>query len=140
MAQSYAHHAHRPTLSNFASLFSTLALVCFIGAWFAGWNTWEYGAVSGALALMALTAISRIYIVRLQDRIIRLEMKVRCAELLPVADCAQLAELSPKQVVALRFASDAELGPLLARAVAEKLEPKQIKRAITNWRADHMRT
>ena len=67
-------------------------------------------------AIAPLAAISRWYIVTLQDRIIMLEMKVRAAEiLLNAGQDALLAKLSPKQIAALRFASDAELG-LAARA------------------------
>ena len=89
---------------------------------------------------MALTAISRWYIVRLQDRIIMLEMKVRAAEILPAGQDALLAKLSPKQIAALRFASDDELGPLLERAARENLSPKDIKASIRTWRPDLHRT
>ena len=51
-----------------------------------------------------------------------------------------LAQLSPKQIVALRFASDDELGELLARAVREQMTPDAIKRAIKQWRPDYLRT
>ncbi len=140
MAQSYANHAHRPILTNIAGLFALVALICFVGAWLAGWATGPLGAISITMAVMVLTAISRIYTVRLQDRIIQLEMKVRCAEILPGGEDAQLAQLSPKQTVALRFASDEELGELLKRAVGEKMTPTQIKQAVRNWRADNLRT
>ena len=50
------------------------------------------------------------------------------------------AQLSPKQVVALRFASDDELGELLARAVREQMTPDAIKRAVKQWRPDYLRT
>jgi hypothetical protein len=53
---------------------------------------------------------------------------------------ARLAELTPKQIVALRFASDDELGELLDRAIREKLPPREIKRAVKQWRPDHLRT
>ena len=89
---------------------------------------------------MALTAISRWYIVRLQDRIIMLETKVRAAEILPAGQDALLAKLSAKQIAALRFASDAELGPLLERATRENLSPKDIKASIRTWRPDLHRT
>jgi hypothetical protein len=95
-------------------------------------------AVLGSVA--TLIWISRSYIVALQDRIIMLEMKVRAAELLPAGQDAQLARLTPKQIVALRFASDDELGPLLERAVRENLSPKDIKAAIRTWRPDPCRT
>ena len=69
-----------------------------------------------------------------------LEMKVRCAELLAGGHEAQLAQLSPQQIVALRFASDAELGELLERAMRERLSPADIKKAVREWRADPHRT
>lgn len=69
-----------------------------------------------------------------------LEMKVRCAEVLAAGEDAKLARLSPKQIVALRFASDEELGALLDRAVTSQLSPNDIKKAIAAWRPDHHRT
>ena len=84
--------------------------------------------------------ISRIYTVKLQDRIIMLEVKVRAAELLPAGSDAQLAKLSSKQIAALRFASDEELGALLERAARENLQPKDIKASIKTWRPDLHRT
>jgi len=91
-------------------------------------------------AVLVLVSISRTYITRLQDRIIMLEMKVRCAEVLPAGEDAKLARLGPKQIAALRFASDDELGALLDRAVAGQMSPDEIKKAITAWRPDHYRT
>jgi hypothetical protein len=81
-----------------------------------------------------------VYVTRLQDRIILLEMQVRGATLLSPAQRQQLAALAKAQVVALRFASDDELPALLERAVAEDLSPDAIKRAVTQWRPDHLRT
>ncbi len=69
-----------------------------------------------------------------------LEMKVRAAEMLPAGQDALLAKLSPKQIAALRFASDAELGALLDRATRENLSPKDIKASIRTWRPDPHRT
>ena len=69
-----------------------------------------------------------------------LEMKVRCAEVLPAGEDSRLAQLSPKQIVALRFASDPELGALLDRAIREQLSPADIKKAVRQWRADPHRT
>ena len=80
--------------------------------------------VSLSFAVAILVAISRTYITKLQDRIIMLEMKVRCAELLPAGKAALLSKLSPKQVVALRFASDEELGALLERSISDNLPPR----------------
>ena len=69
-----------------------------------------------------------LYTTKLQDRIIMLEMKVRCAELLAAGEDAKLAQLGPKQIAALRFASDQELGALLDRAVREQLAPGTSRR------------
>ena len=123
-----------------ASAFGLVAIVCLVGAWLFDRGTLEIGAVSLSLAVATLISITRNYIVRLQDRIIMLEMKVRCAEVLAAGQDARLAELTPKQIVALRFASDDELGELLDRAIREKLPPREIKRAVKQWRPDHLRT
>ena len=138
--QSFARHGHHPVPTYVATGFVLLALVCLLGAWLGDWDTLEAGAVSLSLAVVTLVSISRSYIVRLQDRIIMLEMKVRCAEVLAAGQDARLAELTPKQIVALRFASDDELGDLLERAIREKLTPTEIKRAVRRWRPDYLRT
>jgi hypothetical protein len=91
-------------------------------------------------AVATLGGIARWYIVALQDRIIMLEMKVRAAEVLAPGQDAQLSKLSVKQIVALRFASDDELGSLLERAVRENLSPRDIKGSIRSWRPDLYRT
>jgi hypothetical protein len=140
MSQSFASHAHRPVETLIAAIFGLLAIVLLVGAWLFGWATLAPGAVSLSLAVAMLVSMSRTYITKLQDRIILLEMKVRCAEVLPAGQDARLAELGTKQVVALRFASDEELGALLERAVREKLPPVEIKRAIKTWRPDYLRT
>jgi Family of unknown function (DUF6526) len=140
MPQSYASHIHHPVQTYFAIVFTLIAIVALVGAWLFEWGTLAPGAVSLSLAVAALVSISRAYITRLQDRIIMLEMKVRCTELLPAFQAAQLGHLGPKQIAALRFASDDELGALLQRAVTEKLPPREIKKAVRNWRTDYFRT
>lgn len=138
--QSYARHAHHPVPTYVAGFFTLVAIICLIGAWQFDWPTRDLGAISLSFAVAVLVSMSRWYIVRLQDRIILLEMKVRAAELLNAEQEARLAELRPRQVIALRFASDAELGPLVEVAAREKLSPDQIKRAVRNWREDPHRT
>jgi len=91
-------------------------------------------------AEIMLVVISRTYITKLQDRIIRLEMRVRGVSVLTPEQQGLLAQLGIKQVVALRFASDAEMPVLLERAASEKLTPADIKRAITSWTPDFDRT
>lgn len=139
-AQSYERHGHHPVPTYVASVFTLLALILLSGALLFGWRTFQVGVFSLALAVATLVAMSRGYIVRLQDRIILLEMKVRGAELLTPEQEARLASLDKRQVIALRFASDVELADLVDRTAREKLTPDQIKRAVKNWRPDYLRT
>lgn len=137
--QSYESHTHRPTETGVVWLLSLVALILIVMQLF-GYNTRDWATLMLVLAMFVVGWISRLYIVRLQDRIIMLEMKVRAAEILPAGQDAQVAKLSKQQIVALRFASDEELGALLERAVRENMDPKDIKAAIRTWRADHFRT
>jgi hypothetical protein len=98
-----------------------------------GWHLWS---VLVALALVMLAAVARTYALRVQDRIIRMEERIRMAALLPMEMQMLQRELSARQIIALRFASDAELVLLVEQAVREKLTPKAIKQSIRNWRAD----
>lgn len=93
-----------------------------------------------SLALVVLAALARLNPLRAQDRIIRLEEQLRYQRLLPDALAARCAGLSPAQVVALRFASDAELEGLVTRVLGGELsKPRDIKQAIKVWRADWLR-
>ena len=138
--QSFQSHAHHPRATYVATLFWLIALVLFIGQVFFGWNTANGTIAAILLSIAPLVAISRWYVVALQDRIIMLEVKIRAAELLNTGHDASLAKLSPKQIVALRFASDEEFGALLERAARENLSPKDIKASIRTWRPDPYRT
>ena len=138
--QSYASHAHHPVPTYIASALWLAAAVAFAGARFFAWDTRDLAFGCLLLAVFVTIAIGRAYTTKLQDRIILLEMKVRCAEVLPAGADAKLAQLSPKQIVALRFAPDEELGALLDRAVAEALSPRAIKQAVKAWRPDYNRT
>jgi hypothetical protein len=92
-----------------------------------------------SLVLILMAGLARHYAIKNQDRIIRLEEQLRLADLLPEAKLPLIDALTLKQFIALRFASDAELPTLAARAVAENLTHKQIKEAITTWRPDNDR-
>ncbi len=140
--QTYENHVHRPTAAAVSFLFLLVAWVGFALRWFmiGGAYTMALGVGSLSLAVAVLIYISRVYVTRLQDRIIRLEMGVRGASLLTAEQQRLLAGLGIKEVAALRFASDAELPALLERASREHLTPDDIKRAIKAWVPDWHRT
>ena len=75
-----------------------------------------------------------------QDRVIRLEMRLRLQELLAADLKPRIGELSRAQLIGLRFASDPELPGLVREILEQKLTtPREIKRRIQNWQADHFR-
>ncbi len=139
-AQSFESHVHHPVLTYVASGLTLLALFLLYAHLHLGWRTEELAFTALVMAVFVLVAISRVYTVALQNRIIMLEMKVRCAEILPAGQDANLAKLSAKQIPALRFAPDDELGALLERAARERLSPKDIKASIRTWQPDPHRT
>jgi len=93
-----------------------------------------------AVALLLLFFYARIFALTVQDRIIRLEMTLRLERLLPPDLRPRVHEFTVSQLVALRFASDAELPDLARRVLAENLtDRKAIKRMIKNWKPDFLR-
>jgi hypothetical protein len=92
-----------------------------------------------AVVLMLLALKARMYALRNQDRVIRLEEKLRLASLVSASELIELDSLTMRQYIGLRFASNPELPDLARRAIREKLTEKQIKEAIASWRADNDR-
>ena len=95
----------------------------------------------GLVVAIVLTALfARAFAVGVQDRVIRLEERMRLAELLPADLRPRIGELRTGQLVALRFASDAELPELVRRVLTEQIrDKKSIKRLIRIWRPDYAR-
>jgi hypothetical protein len=100
-------------------------------------TTW---ALLVALALGIGIVYARFMPLRAQDRVIRLEERSRLERLLPADLLGRIGELTPSQLIALRFAPDDEVADLVRRSLSGELKDSgEIKRAIRNWRADYLR-
>lgn len=139
--QSFANHAAwQPLYHFFAS--PVLLLYAAHTAWQAVQEPTRAHAFQAivAAAIAAAVVASRIMALTVQNRVIRLEMRLRLREVLPAALHPRIRELGTKQLIALRFAGDAELPALVDRTLrGEFATPKDIKRAITDWQADWLR-
>jgi hypothetical protein len=140
-AQSFENHGqYRPEyhlgvffilLANF--LWSTYQLV-------RGFSAATLLGFLMSVAFVVMFFSLRVQILTVQDRVIRLEMRQRFREIL-TADLAQRAcGLPLRQIIALRFAGDAELPDLVSEVLAGQVSaPKDIKQKVKNWQADHLR-
>jgi len=142
-SQNYKNHTRFDPPFHFFLMPILLAnFICSIVALVRHWpshdSLYEWWVVM-SLVLIVGFGKARGYALKTQDRIIRLEERLRLTALLSAGDLAATHELTESQLVALRFASDGELPALAKRAVAEKLTNKQIKEAIQNWRPDYFR-
>ena len=106
-----------------------------------GSERWEqafWAVFSIVLILLAFSA--RVMALKVQDRVIRLEERLRYRDVLLADLAAKASDLPVGQIIALRFASDAELGGLVERTLTgEFAKPKDIKVAIKDWRGDYLR-
>jgi hypothetical protein len=138
--QTLANHARLDPLFHFVVL--PVFIFTAIGGtihflWRPSFHTGSFFVVSVA-AVIAVTKI-RTYALKVQDRVIRLEERLRLTALLPEPLRSRIPELTEGQLIALRFASDAEVPKLAERALSEKLAPADIKKAIQTWRPDYWR-
>jgi len=140
-AQNYANHGRRPPLLYLAGCFLSTAATVGVGYLLVA----DFSA--GTLALFvvaACTAIGLLFARRfstgVQDRVIRLEERLRLERTLPDELKGDIGRLTTDQLIALRFASDAELSGLVRRVLAGELtDRKSIKQAVQDWRPDHQR-
>lgn len=141
MPQSYANHTRWFVPYHF--IVSPILTVNFGLAVYdairrpGAWSIW--GAIV-AFAILGGIGLARVMALTVQDRVIRLEETLRLQRLLPAEQHGEIAQLSRKEFIAMRFASDAEL-PALFRRVrnGEFGDAKAIKQAITQWRPDYLR-
>jgi hypothetical protein len=139
--QSYKHHAR--FLPPFHFFVIPVLLLNVVNA---GRHVWLTPSLSTAFALVVAAALlmlgllARVMALSVQDRVIRLEMRLRLRELLPVDLRGRINELTPKQLVALRFAGDAQLPELVRTVLSGGLATqKAIKQQVKEWQADNLR-
>jgi len=139
--QSYANHMR--LVPPFHIVLSLILLVnffyCLVRAIVAfSWPT-LLAALMG-LAFLLMFIYMRTFPLTVQDRLIRLEMRLRLERLLPADLKSRIPELTVSQLIALRFASDAELPGLVREVLDQKLtRAKDIKQKVRDWQADHLR-
>jgi len=140
--QNFENHTQYVPLFH-AGLFG-LRVIAFLGALYNLYKVLERGAgrtVGVLLVIMTFAAImqfffSRIFPLKAQDRAIRAEENLRHYVL-----TGKLLDprLTMGQIIALRFAPDAEFLALASKAASDGTSPKDIKQSIKNWRADNYR-
>lgn len=139
--QSYTTHRRYVPLYHFvaaALLFVSLVYAVWSAARSFSWPSVMYLVL--VLAVIIVYFYSRAFALAVQDRLIRLEERLRLERLLPDALRQRIGEFTTGQLVGMRFASDAELPALARRVLDENLQDREaIKREITQWRADHER-
>jgi hypothetical protein len=142
-AQSYNNHARwDPPFHYFLLPILLINLIFSIIVTIDHWP--EHHALFGwwivmSFALIVLAGSARVSALKAQDRIIRLEERLRLAALLSPEELAFSQALTESQLIGLRFASDAELPALVARTLKDGLTQDEIKKAIVHWRPDYFR-
>ena len=136
--QSYANHKQFVPLFHFFA-FGVLALNVLYALWtfIRAPHFFTFWGLLVAGALLAFIWETRTMVLRVQDRVIRVEMERRCEKVLPADLRGRFDELTLGQVIALRFASDRELPGLVSKVLSERITNQdEIKKLITEWRPD----
>jgi len=142
--QTFANHTRFDPLFHFflipvfaaALIFSLIHFWAHFGHSSGRGNVHAFFLIVLSVALLTLAFKTRLYSLKVQDRIIRLEERLRLTQILPEPLRSRIPELTEDQLCGLRFASDAELPKLVEKALNERLTRRQIKQAIQNWRPD----
>lgn len=138
--QTYATHRRFEPIQHFVLLpFFLITVVATIYTFVRRPALGTFWIALLALALLTLAVQVRVYALKVQDRLIRLEEQLRLARLLPEDLKARIPELSVRQCVGLRFASDAEAADRVREALQENLDGEAIKKRIRTWRPDESR-
>lgn len=142
-AQTQTYKSHRRFLPAFHFFVVPVLALNTLNAlrhvWLVPNRSSAWAAVVAA-ALLTLALLSRMMAVTVQDRVIRLEMRLRLQQCLPPDLRNRIGDLTPRQLVALRFASDAELPDLIRDVLAGKLpKPNDIKLRVKDWQGDWLR-
>ncbi len=139
--QTYKNHAKFVPLFHFVALpLLILNLVWSARVALRAPSMGNIVPVTTAVALLVVAFFARVFALKVQDRVIRLEMRMRLRELLPVALHPRITELTAGQMVALRFTSDAELPELVQTVLRDRItDRKAIKLMIKDWTADDHR-
>jgi hypothetical protein len=141
--QNFQNHARfDPPFHFFVLPMLLLNFIFSIYATIHAWPRYQHTHlwwIAMSVVFFVMAGLGRGATLRAQDRIIRLEERLRLQALLQAEDRAHIGELTIKQLIALRFASDAEIPALVRKTLTQDLEPKAIKESITNWRADNHR-
>lgn len=141
ISQNYSNHARKlPPLYIAASLVLAINVLWTIYVAVRNLSIGSVLHIFFAASLVVLFVFSRTFALSVQDRVIRLEERMRLELLLPAELRPRIGEFAVKQLVGLRFASDAELPALAHEVLDGKLkELDDIKRAVKDWRADWQR-
>jgi len=139
--QSYANHRRTVPAFHYFALGVLVLNLLYAASHVLRWFSAGYLLQTlTAAALLTVAFYARAFALTAQDRIIRLEERLRLEPLLPDDLRPRIGELAPAQLVALRFAGDEELAELVREVLDQKIADRDaIKRKIKDWRADHLR-